>query len=114
MRNTAVIPLVSSAARTSSNTSHNLSVLVQDYKEMIVFLEVTAVSGTSPTLDVTIDTKNPITGQWHTLHTFSQMTSTGKQMARISDCLGAIIAPTWTIGGTDPSFTFSITVILKD
>jgi len=81
---------------------------------MVVFLEVTGVSGTSPTLDVTIDTQNPITGEWHTLHTFSQMTSTGKQMARISDCIGAKIAPTWTIGGTDPSFTFSITVILKD
>lgn len=67
MRNVAVIPLVPSAARTSSNTSHNLGVNTQSYKEATIFLEVTSVSGTSPTLDVTIDTKNPITGEWHTL-----------------------------------------------
>lgn len=45
---------------------------INSYKRAIFFLDVTAVSGTSPTLDASIEFRDPISLKWHTLFAFPQ------------------------------------------
>ena len=105
--------LLASAARTTSSDNTSTPSNVKDYKEANFFLEVTAASGTNPTLDITVKTKDPISGEYHVIATFTQKTTTGREMKTLSANLGAVIAAFWVIGGTTPSFTFSIGMILK-
>ena len=105
--------LLASGVRTASGDNTATPSDVKWAKEANFFLEVTAASGTTPTLDVTIKTKDPITGEYHTIATFTQKTTTGRELKTLSANLGTTIAVFWTIGGTTPSFTFSIGMILK-
>lgn len=71
----------------------------------------TARSGTNPTLDVTVETTTDGTN-YHTVATFTQMTATGAE-ARTVGPLGSSTRIRWAIGGTTPSFTFSVAVQRK-
>jgi len=106
------IELLASGARTTSGDTKEHPVVVGDFNEINVFLDVTAVSGTSPTLDVKIVTLDPVSGKWFPLITFDTVTTVDKGMA-YAQGIGAKIAVEWTIGGTAPSFTFSIGAVLK-
>lgn len=96
---------VASAARTATATS--TAVNTEDVDEIEAELNVTAVAGTDPTLDVTLETKTD-TGDWYTVGAFPQQTGIVANIGRVFDGLGEQIRWKWTIGGTTPSFTFSI------
>lgn len=67
-------------------------------------LVVSAASGTTPTLDVTVQTsRNGST--WYSAGAFAQVTAAGTQ--RKTFALDRYVRLQWTIGGTTPSFTFS-------
>ena len=83
-------------------------------EEGTFFLDVTAASGTDETLDVTLQIYDSIGENWHTLATFDQKTTTGTDVGYVEYGLGTKLAVLYTIGGTDPSFTFSVSVLLKD
>jgi len=69
-------------------------------------LEVTAASGTTPTLDVSVETS--LDGvDWFTHGAFAQMTATGDQ-AKSFGGLSRFARVSWAITGTTPSFTFSV------
>lgn len=89
----------------------------------LFFLEITAVAGTTPTLDIKIQAKDPTSGQYHDIvgATFAQKTGVSRDMLiiypslsevankKVSFRLPRIFRFYWTIGGTaSPSFTFSI------
>lgn len=78
------------------------------------FLDVTAASGTNETLDVTINVYDSVGDDWHLLATFDQKTTTGTDVGYVEYGLGDRLSVTYTIGGTNPSFTFSVAVLLKD
>lgn len=69
-------------------------------------LDVTAASGTTPTLDATVQTSKD-GATWRTLGTFAQKTAISAERKSFGGCdrFARII---WTIGGTTPSFTFSV------
>lgn len=73
-------------------------------------LEVTAASGTLPTLDVTIE--DTVDGtNWNTVATFTQKTATGLQVVNLlasSTPYADRLRVKAVIGGTTPSFTFSV------
>jgi hypothetical protein len=74
-------------------------------------LDVTAVSGTNPTLDVTVQTSfdNGVTDTWRTLGTFAQKTGVSAERKTFSGC-DRWVRTQRTIGGTaSPSATYSIT-----
>lgn len=71
------------------------------------FLNVTAASGTSPTLDV--DIVVTINGEDYVLASFAQATAPGTQSIVIPDAPPELKAA-WTIGGGSPSFTFEVHV----
>lgn len=112
----AILP---SAARTVSANGPDL--VAPSAERVIVWLNVTAVSGTTPTLDVAIQGKDPVSGAYVTLLSFAQATGTGAQVAALGAEADKATAPlasafpvprvlrvVTTIGGTTPNFTFSV------
>lgn len=97
--------LVASAARTTSSQTATLNGY-DDVKSLRAQVDVTAASGTTPTLDVVIeDTLDGST--WNTVGTFTQQTAVSRQVIDVAT-LGRRLRVRWTIGGTTPSFTFSV------
>lgn len=98
--------LVASAARTASGNSG----LIAGYgpaKSLRVQLDVTAVSGTSPSATVLVeDTLDGTT--YNTIGTFAAKTAAGREVINITGLFSDNIRVTWTITGTTPSFTFSV------
>jgi len=94
----------------------------QTIKGVRIYLDITAVSGTSPTLDVKLQTKDPVSGKYFDMAgvTFAQKTGTGQGEltvypgiaetgnTTVSDVLSRVWRLVYTLGGTTPSFTFSV------
>jgi hypothetical protein len=99
-------------ATATGNTSATPVITKYD-KEAIIYLDITAVSGSSPTLDLVFKTYDPVSAKWFTLATFDRKTATGQDVGYIEYGLNERIACFYAIGGTDPSFTFSISINLK-
>lgn len=90
---------------TASGSGNLINTRAVDLNALLV-VNVTAASGTSPTLDVTV--KGVVNGAEITLGTFN-FTAAGVQTAVLNN------APRWirvdyTVGGTTPSFTFNVDV----
>lgn len=72
-----------------------------------VQLDVTAASGTTPTLDVVIE--DSLDGStFNTIGTFTQKVATGREVINIVTPFADTLRARWTVGGTTPSFTFSV------
>lgn len=99
--------LVASAAKVASANSGILDGF-GTISALRLQLEVTAVGGTTPTLDVLIeDTLDGVS--WNTIGTFSQKTAAAREVINITTPFADRIRVRWTIGGTaGPSFTFSV------
>ncbi|MCK5711311.1 MAG: hypothetical protein KAI25_01195 [Hyphomicrobiaceae bacterium] len=84
----------------------------------VMYLDVTAVAGTSPTLDIDIEVKDPISGTYSVLVAIPQQTAAA--YLRFTDVLidelrDATYRINWTIGGSaGPSATFSLAWSVKD
>lgn len=98
---------VTSAAKTTTGNSGALT--LDPGATLQVFLDVTAVSGTTPTLDVTVEWSHDGASFFPAQppDSFTQVTAVSKAVKNIP-----VKAPfyrvVWTIGGTTPSFTFAI------
>lgn len=125
------ITVFASAARTASANSDEQVVPVsrvhvapvhQIFKGLHLVLDITAASGTSPTLDVKLQRQDPLSEKWVDLPSaaFAQKTGTGTDDLTIypgiaetanrsvSDVLSGRWRAVATIAGTSPSFTFSL------
>lgn len=97
---------VASAARTATATGTAFSTAGVD--SVTGTLTVTVVSGTNPTLDVTLETTADGTN-YYTVAAFVQKTVAATADAKVFGPLGSSSRWKWAIGGTDtPTFTFSI------
>lgn len=103
-RSTDITPLAS-AARTVSGTGASVDLATKT--GLSLDLAVSAASGTTPTLAVTLETSKDNT-TWRTLGTFAQVTAAGP-VAKVFAGADRYLRAAWTIGGTTPSFTFAIT-----
>jgi hypothetical protein len=73
-----------------------------------VELKVTAVSGTSPTLNVFIEGRFETTGDYKTLASQTGITSAGIWFFTIDPLIFRYIRVRWVVSGTSPSFTFRV------
>lgn len=69
---------------------------------------VTAVSGTTPTMDIRIEESEDGGTNWHTVYDFGRITATGIYRGPFLPVTGNRIRYVQTIGGTTPSFTRAI------
>lgn len=116
-----------SAARTTTTNSSDQTLDTADDPAsvpgaIVLFLDVSVVSGTSPTLDIKVQMKDPISGNYVDMPSaaFAQKTAVGTDTLTIypgaltiaNRQVNAILPKTWrlvaTIGGATPSFTFSV------
>lgn len=98
--------LLASAARTASANGEWID--VGNAHTLRLDLDITAASGTTPTLDVTIQTRRDANDTARTLGTaFTQATDATDQRKVFSGLDRQVRAST-VIAGTTPSFTFSV------
>ncbi|MGD9581588.1 MAG: hypothetical protein AB7V50_09465 [Vampirovibrionia bacterium] len=110
MATKGIITFLPATSRTSSGNSGNGTYL-GDNNEAVVYLDVTAVSGTTPTLDVTV--QDTIDGtNWDTVGSFTQASSAGREAIRINN-FSRFMRVSYTMAGTDPDFTFSVKAFVK-
>lgn len=75
-------------------------------------LNVTAASGTSPTLNVIVEDTLDGTN-WNTIGTFAQKTAVSREVINISTPFANQLRVAWTIGGTTPSFSFNVNWVVQ-
>jgi len=99
--------LVASAARTTSGDTGPLSGwgAVSTLRGQ---LNVTAVSGTIPTLEVVIEDTVDGGENWNPVLIFGQHTTTGRATFQVTDPFSDTLRVRWTIGGAGASFTFAV------
>jgi len=114
MRLSEIITLVPSAAYTASFDTKSAPYHVSGFAEADFYLDVTAKSGTTPTLDVSIIKRNTIDGKWYPLSVFAQQNTTASIEQDCPSNIGWDIAVDVVITGNTPSFTFSLVAVLKD
>lgn len=101
-------PFADSAARTVSGDSGAVAGF-GDASTLRCQLDVTAASGTTPTLNVVIEDTLDGTN-WNTVGTFAQKTAAGREVINVTTPFTDRLRARWTVGGTTPSFTFSVIV----
>jgi hypothetical protein len=69
---------------------------------------VTAVSGTSPTLDVVVQESDDSGTNWYDIYHFPRINATGQYRSPLIPFTGNRIRYVRTVGGTSPSFTMSL------
>lgn len=101
---TAITPALP-ATQVVSGTGATIVDLVQATTARLT-LTVTAASGTTPTLDVTVQT-SPDQVTWTPLGVFPTATVAGAQLVSFPGA-SRFLRVSWAIGGTTPSFTFGV------
>lgn len=100
--------VVASAARTTTGTS-GANAIPQGANKVSLMANVTAVTGTGPTLDLTVEWSNDGTA-WavgEPTDSFTQITAVSAK-AKEFVVKGAAYRVRWTLGGTTPNFTFAV------
>lgn len=124
--------LVASAARTADGNSGSITDFPDNLHSAEFIVDVTAASGTSPTLDLAIENSPDEGTTFYTAFRWAQITGTGPRRLVVrllaSDAGGEASIPLdptggalsascplsktirvrWNIGGTNPSFTFAV------
>jgi len=107
--------LFSSATVTSGSGVTSSTKDVSGYENLIIWLLVSAASGTLPTLDITIE-HSPDGTNWYPLFTIPQITAALTQAYHVlgsADPFGQYLRGKYTVGGSGPSFTFSLATTAK-
>ena len=100
------ITILSSAARAASGTA-DIGGIASEFDSADIFIDVTAASGTSPSLTVTYQASVDGGTTWFDVTSGAALTAVGKQIINVPSKLGAMGRLSYVISGTTPSFTFS-------
>lgn len=113
----AQVYLRASAAATTTGNSGDLT--VDSFAELAVDANITAVSGTSPTIVFALDRKGA-DGIYYPIWTSSTVSTSPTQVSNsigsgfsTNQSFGNVVRFRWTIGGTSPSWTFSVSILGK-
>jgi len=97
---------------------------VSNYGGIILYIDITGITGTTPTLTVTIQGKDDVSGKYHTILASAALNATGTTVLRVypgltaaanltaNDVLAKTIRVTTAIGGTTPAVTATISSVL--
>ena len=99
------LTLYSGTVTTNGNTA---DIDVSPYSALELLLKVTSVLGTNPTLSVYIEGKFEATGDYKTLVYQENITNTGIWYFTITQLIFRYLRVRWIVGGTSPSFTFTV------
>lgn len=105
-----IITVLPSAARTASGTA--VVDGASEFDSVDVYIDATAVTGTSPTMTVTYQTSVDGGTTWFDVTSGAAITAAGRQAINVSRP-GGLGRLSFVIGGTSPSFTFSAIAQLR-
>jgi hypothetical protein len=100
---------VASAARNTNGNSGPIGGF-GSAKTLRAQLNVSAASGTTPTLNVLIEDSVDGGATWNTVGTFAQKTAISREVVNVVAPFTDLLRVSWTIGGTTPSFTFEVRI----
>lgn len=86
---------------------------VSQYDEAIIAVVTTTASGTSPTLDILYEISPDNGATWIPYVSVATVTAAGTKQTQIPNCIGSMYRILASIGGTTPSFTYAVYLILK-
>jgi len=102
----STVTLLASAARTETVTGTAVKGL-SAARLLVMQLDVTAASGTLPTLDVVV--QDTVDGtNWNTITTFTTATGVTREVVRLTTAFTDRLRAVWVVEGTTPSFTFDV------
>jgi hypothetical protein len=101
-----IIADVASAALTATSTTSAFTPTFGSAYS--VNIPVTAVTGTTPTLDVSIEESDDSGTNWFKVYDFPRITATGMYRSPLIRLTGNRVRYVQTVGGTSPSFTRAI------
>jgi len=105
------VTILNARAITSNGNSSNID--VGGYPFVFVFIYVSAVSGTSPSLNVYLNAVDEVSNQTVSVASVTNITSTGTYYISASGLAVRYVNVSWTVSGTSPSFTTTITLKAK-
>lgn len=96
------------ASSAKTTTGNGTNVIGAIGGRMAIFIDCTAASGTTPTLDLKLQWSHDGTNfaDAEPADSFTQITA-AKKTVKVFDWKAPIYRLVWTIAGTTPSFTFS-------
>ncbi len=97
-----ILPL---AARAADGTAEMTG--AAGFDSARIQLEVTAVSGLTPTLDVFVEDSVDAGATWNPVTTFTRRTDAGREVVSLTRPFADRLRLRWVLGGTTPSFTFA-------
>lgn len=112
----ATVLSIASAAITAAVTSSDL--VVGSYKELAIDVNVSVISGTTPSYTLTINRKGA-DGVYYPIYTGTALTAVGKisislgKGASTNIAFGSTIQVVETVAGTTPSITRSVSIVGK-
>lgn len=101
------------ASGAETATTQSAGLCLESYQEALIYLKVTAATGTTPTLDVKVQTSHDGSDWYDMGSSFTQITAAATPAVLKITNFGPFIRLVYTIGGTDPSFTFVARVAAK-
>ena len=102
----STVTLLASAARTTTASAPAVTGFAAA-RQLCLQLQVTAASGTAPTLDVVV--QDTVDGtNYSTIATFTQAAATTREVIRLATPFTDALRVVYTIGGVTPSFTFNV------
>jgi len=110
-RDSGYITLLTSGTRTTSGTS--IDYYYGRFLYMEVCLDVTAVSGTNPILNVYLEGKDEYSGKYKTIWSVEGINTVGTYWLTITHWIFRVLRVRWEISGTNPAFTFSVSAQYK-
>jgi len=105
------VTILNAQAITANGNSSNID--VGGYPYVFVFIYVSAVSGTSPSLNVYLNAYDEVSGQSVSIASVTNITATGTYYLTATGLAVRYVNVSWTVGGTSPSFTTTITLKAK-
>jgi len=81
----------------------------EPYDKILLYVDVTAVTGTNPTLVVGLESSPDNGTTWYSLGNGMTIASVTKQR-QVYENIGLLVRVAATIGGTTPAFTYTVDI----
>jgi hypothetical protein len=102
----STVTLLASGARTATAAGTAVTGFAAA-RQLVLQLQVTAASGTAPTLDVVV--QDTVDGtNYNTIATFTQKNGAAREVIRVTTAFTDNLRVNYEIGGVTPSFTFNV------
>jgi len=106
--------IIPAGTYTATFNTRNTPIYIAGAGKVVLCVKVTNTGGTSPTLDITLQTYDSITDSWYDVGSMSTITADGYYIATFDTNLAEAISVLCTIGGTDPTFDIHASVYVYE